>query len=45
MILIKKGYRDYVAIVGYRSNIEVRLLALLDGRERATVEAFLRKIP
>jgi len=31
--------------VSYRCNDEVRLLAVLDGRERATVEAFLRKIP
>ena len=44
-ISLKKGYRDFVTIVSYRCNDEVRLLAVLDGRERATVEAFLRKIP
>jgi len=44
-ISLKKGYRDFVTIMSYRCNDEVRLLAVLDGRERATVEAFLRKIP
>ena len=44
-ISLKKGYRDFVTIVSYRCNDEVRLLAVLDGRERATVEAFLRKMP
>jgi transposase len=44
-ISLKKGYRDFVTIVSYRCNNEVRLLAVFDGRERATVELFLRKIP
>jgi len=44
-ISLKKGYRDFVTIVSYRCNDEVRLLAVLDGRERTTVELFLRKIP
>lgn len=34
-----------MTIVSYRCNDEVRLLAVLDGRERTTVEAFLKKIP
>ena len=41
-ISLNKGYRNFVTIVIYRWNDEVRLLAVLDGRERATVEAFLR---
>ena len=44
-ISLKKGYRDFVTIVSYRCNDEVRLLAVLDGREKTTVEAFLKKIP
>ena len=40
-ISLKKGFRDFVTIVSYRCKDEVRLLAVLDGRERATVEAFL----
>jgi transposase len=44
-ISLKKGYRDFVTIVSYRCNDEVRLLAVLDGRERVIVERFLRKIP
>jgi transposase len=31
--------------VSYRCNDEVRLLAVLDGREKTTVEDFLKKIP
>lgn len=44
-ISLKKGYKDYVTLVTYRTNDEVRLLAVLKGRNRDTVEAFLRKIP
>ena len=44
-ISLKKGYKDYVTLVTYRCNGEVRLLAVLKGRKRDTVEAFLRTIP
>jgi len=44
-ISLKKGYQDYVTLVTYRSSDEVRLLAVLKGRKKETVEAFLCKIP
>lgn len=44
-ISLKKGYQDYVTLVTYRVDSEVRLLAVLQGRKKETVEAFLRKIP
>jgi transposase len=44
-ISLKKGYKEYVTLVTYRCNNEVRLLAVLKGRKRDTVEAFLHTIP
>lgn len=44
-ISLKKGYQDYVTLVTYRISDEVKLLAVLKGRKKETVEAFLSKIP
>lgn len=43
-ISLKKGYRDYVTLVTYRIDDEVKLLAVLKGRQKETVEAFLNGI-
>jgi transposase len=43
---VKKGHRDYVTLVTTRDEKgKNRLLGVLDGREKATVKAFLLSIP
>lgn len=44
-ISLKKGYRDFVTIITYRDEEQVRLLAVLDGRRKSTIEGFFREIP
>ena len=44
-IRMKKGYRDFVTLITYRLNDKVHILGVVDGREKAKIEAFLRNIP
>ncbi len=44
-ISMKKGYRNFVTLITYRINDQVYILGVVDGREKAVIEAFLRKIP
>ncbi len=44
-IALKKGHRDYVAIVTTRVADQTVLLAVLENREKATVKAFFARIP
>ena len=44
-ISLKKGYRDYVTLITSRSNDRVRIIAVLKGREKDIVKAFLSSIP
>jgi len=44
-ISLKKGYRDFVTLVTYRMNEEVRILGVIKGREKADVVQFLKGIP
>ena len=44
-ISLKKGHRDFVTIVTSRANEKTRILAVMNGREKATIKAFLYSIP
>lgn len=44
-IALKKGYKDYVTLITSRHNNNVRLLAVIKGREKLKIKAFLRNIP
>lgn len=44
-ISMKKGYRDFVTLITYRINDKVHILGVVEGREKAKIVAFLRKIP
>jgi len=44
-ISLKKGYQDYVTIITCRVKDEIRILAIIKGREKAAVKAFLASIP
>lgn len=44
-ISLKKGHRDFVAIVSTRTAGKVSILAVLADRKKATVKAFLHCIP
>ena len=44
-ISLKKGYKDFVTIVTSRINKKITLLAILKGREKATIVGFLENIP
>lgn len=44
-ISLKRGYRDFVAIVTTKSPEGVQVLGVLADRKQETVEAFLAKIP
>jgi transposase len=44
-IALKKGHRDFVTIITCRVEGEIRLLAVLPDRKKATVKAFLARIP
>ena len=44
-ISMKKGYRDFVTLITYRINNQVHILGVVEGREKADIKVFLRKIP
>jgi transposase len=44
-IALKKGYRNFVTIITSRVNDNITLLAILEGRKKATVKGFLKSIP
>lgn len=44
-ISLKKGYKDYVTLITSRTDGCVKIIAVLKGREKATVKAFLTSIP
>jgi transposase len=44
-IAIRKGYNDYLTIITSRLYGKIRIIAVLKGRKKATVKAFLKKIP
>lgn len=44
-ISLRKGRQQYVTVITYRHNGEVKLLKVLNGRKRKTVEDFLNSIP
>lgn len=44
-ISLKKGHQDFVAVVTAREGAEVRILAVLEDRKKATVKAFFASIP
>jgi transposase len=44
-IAIKKGYNNYLTIVTSKYKENIRILAVLKGREKAVIKAFLKKIP
>lgn len=45
-VSLRKGHRDFATIITVRlGDGGIRLLGVLEDRERATVEAFLRRIP
>jgi transposase len=44
-ISLKKGYRDFVTIITSRIDETIRILAVIKGREKAEIKAFLEEIP
>jgi transposase len=44
-IALKKGHRDFVALITARINGELKLLAVLEDRRLETVKKFLQSIP
>lgn len=44
-VSLKKGYRDFVTLISYRTNNKVNILGVIEGREKADVLQFLSKIP
>ncbi len=44
-ISLKKGYRDFVTLISYRVNDKVHILGVVDGREKAEIVMFLKRIP
>jgi transposase len=44
-IALKKGYKDYVTLITNRHDGKIRLLAVLKGKEKATIKAFFKSIP
>lgn len=44
-ISLKKGYKDFVTIITSRVEDKITLLAVLDGRKKATIKGFLKEIP
>jgi len=44
-ISLKKGHKDFVTMITSRVNNKNRILAVLEGREKATIKAFLKSIP
>lgn len=44
-ISLRKGRKQYVTVITYRHNDEVRILKVLEGRNGKAVEAFFKSIP
>jgi len=44
-IALKKGYKDYVTLISCRVDGVIRILAVLKGRKKPTIKAFLKSIP
>lgn len=44
-ISLKKGHKDFVTLISYRTNDKVQVLAVIKGREKAEILAFLSTIP
>jgi transposase len=44
-IAIRKGYNDYLTIITSRLDGRIRIIAVLKGRKKVPVKAFLKKIP
>ena len=44
-ISLKKGYKDYITLITSRTEGRVQIIAVLKGREKATVKSFLILIP
>ena len=44
-ISMKKGYRDFVSLITYRCENKVRILGVVDGREKGDIITFFAKIP
>lgn len=44
-ISLKKGHKDFVTIITSFLHEKIRILAVLEGRKKKTVEKFLREIP
>lgn len=44
-IAIKKGYKDYITIITSRVGGDSKLLAVLKGRKKSVIKAFLKSIP
>ncbi len=44
-ISLKKGHKDFVAIITGRCHGHIRVLAVLNDRTKATVKAFFKQIP
>ena len=44
-ISMKKGYRDFVTLITYRIDNKVHILGVVEGRKKADIVVFLRKIP
>jgi len=44
-ISLKKGYRDFVTIITHRVNHEIKILTVINGREKSSIKAFFSAIP
>ena len=44
-ISLKKGYKDYVTLMTSRIEDKIRIIAVLKGREKEAIKAFLSSIP
>ena len=44
-IALKKGHKSYVTMISCRVNGIIRILAVLEGRKKATIKAFLKSMP
>jgi transposase len=44
-ISVKKGYKNYRTIITSKPSQKVRILAVLEGRKKATVKEFFKSIP
>ena len=44
-ISLRKGRKQYVTVITYRHNHEVRILKVLEGRDKKAVKSFFKSIP